>query len=147
MPRSLAELFTEIAKRASEANEPILADLCRMAALVGTKIDIPLDWDWDSPDVNGIQHAALLERCDEVATATSGAAAAKTYQVWSRRGTGMYSVTVAGAKGALATFEELSAARHSDISVRDMEGNEIEIEVIRVIVAMEANPSIRLVPR
>ena len=52
---------------------------------------------------------------------------AKPYQVWTRKGTGSYSVLVPNAKAALAAVSELS-------------------EVIGVV-DLEANPTLRLVRR
>jgi PAS domain-containing protein len=63
MPRDLSELFAEIARQASHFDEPVLAYLCRMAALEASKTNVPLAqreqkiigiWDWDVP--NDLNH-------------------------------------------------------------------------------------------
>ncbi len=45
------------------------------------------------------------------------------------------------AQTAVATVEELSEHGHSDVLVKDMDGNGVELEVLKAIVDMEANPS------
>ena len=69
------------------------------------------------------------------------------YQVWTRSGTGSFAVIVPNAKTALATVEELSEHGHLDIFIRDIDGNTIELEVLKAMVDMESNPAMRLVPR
>jgi PAS domain-containing protein len=63
MARSLSELFAEIAQQASYFSEPVLAHLCRMAALEAGKTAVPFSrkeqkiigiWDWDVP--NDLNH-------------------------------------------------------------------------------------------
>jgi hypothetical protein len=146
MPRSLSELLLEIAGQVSKFDEPVLAHLCRMAALEAMYANISLDWEWDATD-DAARPPPTADAPSDQATAQSRHRPVKPYQVWSRRSTGSYSVIVPNAKTALATVVELSAGGHSDISIRDMDGNEVELEVLRVIVEMEDNPTIRLVPR
>jgi hypothetical protein len=69
------------------------------------------------------------------------------YQVWTRSGTGSFAVIVPTAQTAVATVEELSEHGHSDVLVKDMDGNGVELEVLKAIVDMEANPTLKLVPR
>jgi PAS domain-containing protein len=56
MARTLSDLLQEIASRASLYEEPVLAHLCRMAALEADRASVPLQgiahnvigfWDWD----------------------------------------------------------------------------------------------------
>ena len=54
---------------------------------------------------------------------------------------------VPSAKAALATVLDLAGGGHSSISIRDMDGNDVELEVLKAIVQMEDHPTIRLVPR
>ena len=69
------------------------------------------------------------------------------YQVWTRSGTGSFAVIVPTPKIALATVEELSADGHSDVFIKDLDGNDVELEVLKAMADMEANPALRLVPR
>ena len=69
------------------------------------------------------------------------------YQVWTRSCTGSFAVIVPTAQTAVATVEELSEHGHSDVLVKDMDGNGVELEVLKAIVDMEANPTLKLVPR
>jgi hypothetical protein len=69
------------------------------------------------------------------------------YQVWTRSGTGSFAVIVPNAKTALATVEELSEAGHVEIFVKDIEGGEIGLDVLKAMVDMETNATISLVPR
>jgi D-aminopeptidase len=48
---------------------------------------------------------------------------------------------------ALATVEELSGHGHSDVFVKDMHGNSIELDVLRATVDTEASRTIGLVLR
>jgi hypothetical protein len=152
MPRTLAELFKEIARRASEFESPVLAHLCRMAQLEAVRSDIALDWDWDAKS-----DAKSNAKSDAGKPASGGASepapagnisiTAKPYQVWTRKGTGSYSVLVPNAKAALAAVSELSGRGHLEVVIRDMDGNAVDPQVLQVIVDLEANPTIRLVPR
>jgi hypothetical protein len=146
MPRPISELFKEIASRASEIDEPVLALLCRMAALEAARMNLSLSWNWNAAD-NAPPLTVVSNRPPRRAPTTLGEAIAKPYQVWTRSGTGMYSVIVPNAKAALATVVQLSGGDHEDVSIKDMDGNEIELEVLKVMVEMEANPTFRLVPR
>jgi hypothetical protein len=72
---------------------------------------------------------------------------AMPYQVWTRSGTGSFAVIVPSPQTALATVEELSAHGHSDVLVKDMDGNGIELDVLKAIADMEVSRAISLVPR
>jgi hypothetical protein len=143
MPRPISELFKEIASQATERDEPVLALLCRMAALESVHVDVSLDWNWDVAD----KPAPLKVIPSEAPQITLGEAIAKPYQVWTRSGTGIYSVIVPNAKAALAMVVQLFGGNHAGILVKDMDGREIEIDVLKAMVEMEASPSLRLVPR
>jgi hypothetical protein len=119
MSTTLADILSEIAQQASVMDDPVLALLCRMAAKQASK--------------------AVAQK--------KNVSDDKPYQVWSRRGTANYSIMVAGAKAALTAFTELSGDGHKYLVIKDFDGNEIDIEVLKVIVDLEANPTIRLVPR
>ena len=148
MPRTLAELFKEIARRASEFESPVLAHLCRMAQLEAVRSDIALDWDWDAKsDVKSDAGKSEAGGVSAPAPAGNISISAKPYQVWTRKGTGSYSVLVPNAKAALAAVSELSGRGHLEAVIRDMDGNVVDPEVLQVIVDLEANPTIRLVPR
>jgi hypothetical protein len=145
MPRTLAELFKEIARRASESESSVLAHLCRMAALEAAHSDIALDWDWDHADNEAGRPVA--NKVAEPVSVENNSATAKPYQVWTRKGTGSYSVLVPNAKAALAAFGELSGRGHLEVIIKDMDGNAVEVEVLQMIVDLESNPTIRLVSR
>ncbi len=72
---------------------------------------------------------------------------AMPYQVWTRSGTGSFAVIVPSPQTALATVEELSEHGHSDVLVKDMDGNGIELDVLKAIADMEVSRAISLVPR
>jgi hypothetical protein len=146
MPRLLSELFKEIASQASDFDEPILAQLCRMAALESAHTKILLDWDWDTINSSGLSLITTEKPLSQILPAPN-VRQAKPYLVRTRKGTGLYSVITADAKSALAKVVELSAAGHSDVVIRDMDGNEIELEVLKFVVEMEANPTLQLVPK
>jgi hypothetical protein len=146
MPKALSELFKDIASQASELDEPILALLCRMAALEAAHMDLSLNWNWNVTD-NSAALTVIPNESSELAPATLTEAIAKPYQVWTRSGTGIYSVIVPNAKAALATVVQLSGGNHGDIAIKDMDGNDIDLEVLKVMVEMEASPTFRLVPR
>ena len=146
MPRTLSELFKEIARQASESGETVLAGLCRMAALEAVHTGIALDWDWETGDEPAVP--AAKERANRPAIVSSNSSVtAKPYQVWTRRGTGSYSVLVPTAKAALAAADELSGRGHREIFIKDMDGNDVDLDVLQMIVDMESNPAIRLVRR
>jgi hypothetical protein len=54
---------------------------------------------------------------------------------------------VPNAKEALATIVQLSGRGHKDISIKDMDGREIELAVLKMMVELEANPTLQLVSR
>jgi hypothetical protein len=142
MPRTLAELLTEIAQKALESNEAVLAHLCRMAALEANRSNLVLRWEWKTP-------AYRPADGDDVSphpTPRNGPATAKPYQVWAKKGTGSYSVLAPNAKAALAAMELLSRD-HLDVAIKDMDGNSVDSRVLQVMVDLEENPTIRLVPR
>jgi hypothetical protein len=144
MPRTLSELLKEIARQASESDETVLADLCRMAALEAAHTDIGLNWDWDAAK-GSRQPDEMSERftvCPQESSVT-----AKPYQVWTRKGTGSYSVLVPNAKAALAAVNELSGRGHLGVFIKDMDGKDVDLEILQVIVDLEANPTLRLVRR
>jgi hypothetical protein len=145
MPRTLTELFKEIARRASESDAPVLAHLCRMAALEALHSGLALDWEWEGAE-NGAAKPASTGATD-VSQAENSSVTAKPYQVWTRKGTGSYSVLVPNAKAALAAVGDLSGRGHLEVVIRDMDGNAVDPEVLQVIVDLEANPTIRLVSR
>ncbi len=126
----------EIANRAMQFDQTVLADLCRMAALEAADKDIPLGWDWVAAKANGTPEPSK----DPSVTAIP-------YQVWSKRGTGSYSMLVPNAKAALAAVAELSSRGHFDTLIKDMDGNDVDPDVLQAIIEMEANPTIRLAPR
>jgi hypothetical protein len=140
MPKDLTDLLTEIATEASNGGEPLLAHLCRMAALQSARSNLSLNWALDVS-------TAPSDNQPEGEAPSPADAAAKPYQVWTRKGTGSYSVMVSSAKAALAVVVELSGQGHLGIVVKDMDGNEVDLEVIKVIVDLEANPVLRLVRR
>ncbi len=144
MARSLSTLFKEIARQASELDEPFLAQLCRMAALEAARPGVILEWEWDVADDD-----LPSDRVSNVASIFSESAkrSAKPYLVWSRSASGNHSVLAPSAKAALAAVTELSDKGQSDIVVKDMDGNHVELEVLQFRVDLESNPSIRLVPR
>jgi hypothetical protein len=143
LPRTLAELFREIARQASEFESPVLAHLCRMAALEAAHSKIALDWDWYATG----NTATPAPGSPEQVMGNSSPSNSKPYQVWSKKGTGSYTVLVPNAKAALATASELSGRGHLEIVVKDMDGNVVDPEVLQVIVDLEANPTIRLLVR
>lgn len=146
MSKSLSELFKEIARQASESDETVLADLCRMAALEAAHADIALDWDWEVG--NELAPSASNGASSRAAISSSRSSVTeKPYQVWTRRGTGSYTVLVPNAKAALAAVEELSGRGHQAVFIKDMEGKDVDPEVLQAIVDMESNPNIRLVRR
>src|SRR6201999_319 len=95
MPRTLAELFKEIARRASDFESPVLAHLCRMAQLEAVRSDIGLDWDWGAKSDAA---TAATNGAPEPGSAENISLTAKPYQVWTKKGTGSYSVLVPNAK-------------------------------------------------
>lgn len=143
MPRPISELFKEIATQAAERDEQVLALLCRMAALESVHMDLSLNWNWDVVD----KAAPLTAVPNEAPPTTLSEAIAKPYQVWTRSGTGIYSVIVPNARAALAMVVQLSGGKHASILIKDMDGKKIELDVLKAMVELEASPSLRLVPR
>ena len=80
-----------------------------------------------------------------VANEVDQSAGSTSLRVWTRSGTGIYSVIVPNAKAALATAVQLSST-HETISIKDMDGNEVELEVLKAMVEMEGS-AFHLVPR
>jgi hypothetical protein len=119
MPKPISELFKEIASQATERDEPVLALLCRMAALEAVRVDLSLDWNWDVAD----KPAPLTPIPNEAPPTTLSEAIGKPYQVWTRSGTGNFSVIVPNAKAALAMVVQLSGGNHASILIKDMDGN------------------------
>src|ERR1700761_142431 len=131
MQRTLAELFKEIARQAAEFDAPILEHLCLMAAVEATQSDIAFDWNWQtSPQpASAGQGADVPEPAPQNTSVT-----ARPYQVWTRKGTGSYSVFVPNAKAALAAVGEFSGRGHLEVFIKDLEGNTVDPEVLQVIV-------------
>ncbi len=102
MPKPISELFKEIASQATERDEPMPALLCRMAALEAVRVDLSLDWNWDVAD----KPAPLTPIPNESPPTTLSEAIGKPYQVWTRSGTGNFSVIVPNAKAALAMVKK-----------------------------------------
>src|ERR1700753_721858 len=92
MPRTLSELLREIASQALTLDEPILAHLCRMAALEAAGKDWRLSWEWET--AGSVAPKAVSSGLPTDAQGPT----AKPYQVWSKRGTGTYSVMAPNAK-------------------------------------------------
>jgi hypothetical protein len=144
MSKAISELFKEVAGMASDLDEPVLALLCRMAALEAAHMDLSLKWNWNATDP--APGTAIPDELLNPAPTTLSEAVAKPYQVWTRSGTGIYSVIVPNAKSALATAVQLSG-KHENIAIKDMDGNEVDLEVLRAMVDMEGSAAFRLVPR
>jgi hypothetical protein len=115
-----------------------------MAALEAVRTNFSLQWSWDI-DNNASDTTDTLEKLHSLDSLKE--ALAKPYQVWTKSQTGTYSIIAPNARAALATIEELSAAKHTDISVRDMDGNEVDIRVLQAMIDLEASRILRLVPR
>ena len=60
-----------------------------------------------------------------------------SYQIWTKRRAGSFAVFVPNAKIALATIEEFSEHGHLDIMATDMDGNDLELEVLKAMVGRE----------
>jgi hypothetical protein len=117
-----------------------------MAALEAAHTDIGLDWDWDA--ANGSRQPDAHEMPDRLTLRPQeSSVTAKPYQVWTRKGTGSYSVLVPNAKAALAAVNELSGRGHLGVFIKDMDGKDVDLEMLQVIVDLEANPTLRLVRR
>ena len=146
MQRTLAELFKEIARQAAEFDAPILEHLCLMAAVEAAHSDIAFGWDWHAGR-EAASPGPVPDAPSEQAFRQNTSVTAKPYRVWTRKGTGSYSVFVPNAKAALAAAEDFSGRGHLEVFIKDMDGNTVDPEVLQVIVDIEANPTIRLVPR
>jgi hypothetical protein len=144
MSKAISELFKEVASMASDLDEPVLALLCRMAALEAAHMDLSLKWNWNTTERE--PETAIPDGLANPASTTLSEAIAKPYQVWTRSGTGIYSVIVPNAKAALATAVQLSS-KHENISIKDMDGNEVELEVLRAMVDLEGSRAFQPVPR